>query len=127
MTTNQIILLVIVIVLAVLYIIYLIKRYGFKKVALQAILFAEKQYNTTSGKERMNIAIDFVYDNYIPEYIKSILSKETLHNILDKAIQKVFNESKQLLDYQRAEIKSQVLDMKSELKEQIKKELKEEN
>lgn len=127
MTTNQIILLVIVIVLAVLYVIYLIKRYGFKKVALQAILFAEKQYNTTSGKERMNIAIDFVYDNYIPEYIKSILSKETLHNILDKAIQKVFNESKQLLDYQRAEIKSQVLDMKSELKEQIKKELKEEN
>lgn len=127
MTTNQIILLVIVIVLAVLYIIYLIKRYGFKKVALQAILFAEKQYNTTSGKERMNIAIDFVYDNYIPEYIKSILSKETLHNMLDKAIQKVFDESKQLLDYQRAEIKSQVLDMKSELKEQIKKELKEEN
>lgn len=127
MTTNQIILLVIVIVLAVLYVIYLIKRYGFKKVALQAILFAEKQYNTTSGKERMNIAIDFVYDNYIPEYIKSILSKETLHNILDKAIQKVFDESKQLLDYQRAEIKSQVLDMKSELKEQIKKELKEEN
>lgn len=127
MTTNQIILLVIVIVLAVLYVIYLIKRYGFKKVALQAILFAEKQYNTTSGKERMNIAIDFVYDNYIPEYIKSILSKETLHNMLDKAIQKVFDESKQLLDYQRAEIKSQVLDMKSELKEQIKKELKEEN
>ena len=66
MTTNQIILLVIVIVLAVLYVIYLIKKYGFKKVALQAILFAEKQYNTTSGKERMNIAIDFVYDNYIP-------------------------------------------------------------
>lgn len=127
MTTNQIILLVIVIVLAVLYVIYLIKKYGFKKVALQAILFAEKQYNTTSGKERMNIAIDFVYDNYIPEYIKSILSKETLHNMLDKAIQKVFDESKQLLDYQRAEIKSQVLDMKSELKEQIKKELKEEN
>lgn len=127
MTTNQIILLVIVIVLAVLYVIYLIKKYGFKKVALQAILFAEKQYNTTSGKERMNIAIDFVYDNYIPEYIKSILSKETLHNMLDKAIQKVFDESKQLLDYQRAEIKSQVLDMKSELKEQIKKELKEES
>ena len=82
---------------------YLSKKKGLRQVALEAILIAEEKWNTTTGKERLQIAVDYVYD-YIPSYVKIFLSKELLNKILADFIQKVFDEVKKVLDFQKVEM-----------------------
>ena len=86
-----------------IYLIYLSKKKGLRQVALEAILIAEEKWNTTTGKERLQIAVDYVYD-YIPSYVKIFLSKELLNKILADFIQKVFDEVKKVLDFQKVEM-----------------------
>ena len=94
----------IIIALAILsfiaYIFYMCKKEGLRKVALKAILEAEKMYYSTTGKERLQIAINYVYE-YIPAYIKVILPKSILEDLLQKFIQEIFNQVKELLDYEK--------------------------
>lgn len=95
--------LVLVVIGFIIYLIYLSKKKGLRQVALEAILIAEEKWNTTTGKERLQIAVDYVYD-YIPSYVKIFLSKELLNKILADFIQKVFNEVKKVLDFQKVEM-----------------------
>lgn len=84
----------------IIYLIYLSKKKGLRRVALEAILLAEEKWNTTTGKERMQIAIEYVYE-YIPSYVKIFLSKDLLNKLLTDFIQKVFDEVKKFLDFQK--------------------------
>ena len=95
--------LVLVVIGFIIYLIYLSKKKGLRQVALKAILIAEEKWNTTTGKERLQIAVDYVYD-YIPSYVKIFLSKELLNKILADFIQKVFDEVKKVLDFQKVEM-----------------------
>lgn len=95
--------LVLVVIGFIIYLIYLSKKKGLRQVALEAILIAEEKWNTTTGKERLQIAVNYVYD-YIPSYVKIFLSKELLNKILADFIQKVFDEVKKVLDFQKVEI-----------------------
>ena len=72
--------LVLVVIGFIIYLIYLSKKKGLRQVALEAILIAEEKWNTTTGKERLQIAVDYVYD-YIPSYVKIFLSKELLNKV----------------------------------------------
>ena len=95
--------LVLVVIGFIIYLIYLSIKKGLRQVALEAILIAEEKWNTTTGKERLQIAVDYVYD-YIPSYVKIFLSKELLNKILADFIQKVFDEVKKVLDFQKVEM-----------------------
>ena len=103
--TNWIPLLTIVIFILVIigWILILIKRRGLRQVALDAILEAEKEFQSGKGKEKMKFAIDYVFD-LLPLYIKVLLPRELLHNFLEKFIQKVFDEVKKYLDYTEIQI-----------------------
>ena len=100
------------------YIIYLILNKGIKNVALEAILKAEEFYNSTTGKERLEIAVNYVYE-LLPASIRTILPKEFLKNYIEKIIQKTFDKVKDLLDYHLAELKQaqlEIIKLKGELK-----------
>ena len=103
---NWLPLIIVIAVIAIIIgvIVYLCKKLGLRQVALKAILFAEEQYNSTSGQERMQIAVDYVYQN-LPSFITSIIPKDFLHKILSNFIQTIFDEVKQILDYQKQELK----------------------
>ena len=100
------------------YIIYLAVTKGLKETALQAILEAEKQYNTTTGKERLEIAVSYVYD-LCPKAVKLILPKALLIEMLHNFVQKMFNKIKDLLDYHLIELqeaKIEIAKLKGELR-----------
>lgn len=100
------------------YIIYLAITKGLKETALNAILEAEKQYNTTTGKERLELAVSYAYD-LLPKVVKVILPKTLLLEMLHNFIQKTFNKIKDLLDYHREELqeaKLEIAKLKGELK-----------
>ena len=80
------------------WIIYLCNRKGLREIALKAILIAEDQYNSTTGQERLTIAVNYMYD-LIPSTIAVFIPKSMLNNFIKNFIQKVFNEVKQALDY----------------------------
>lgn len=105
--TNWLPLLIVTIVVLcfIIWIIYLCKRKGLKETALNAILEAENHYHTTTGQERLDLAVDYMY-KALPAAVTMFLSKEALETVLAKFIQKVFDEIKKALDYQiPAEIK----------------------
>lgn len=100
---NNYVALVVIVLIAVAFIgwlIYLCKKNGIKKIALEAILKAEEQYNTKTGQERFEYAVDFVY-NKLPDFVKAILPKEIVLNIIKNIVQQTFDEVKALLDYQK--------------------------
>lgn len=104
--------------LVVFWIIYLVITKGLKETALLAILEAEKQYNTTTGKERLDLAISYVYD-LLPKLVKTLLPKTIIMESLHNFIQKTFNKIKDLLDYHREELqeaKLEIAKLKGEMK-----------
>ena len=84
------------------WIISLCKSRGLRQVALDAILEVEKAFGSGKGKEKMQCAVDYVFD-LLPIYIKVILPKDFLKSSLEKFIQKLFDDVKELLDYQKVE------------------------
>ena len=104
----EIIIMTLVVIIFVLYIIYICKRDGLRNVALRAILEAEKQYNSTTGKERLSFAVNYVYE-YLPGYIKIVLPKLILEEFLQQFIQKVFNQVKDLLDYEKGDDTDEII------------------
>lgn len=91
---------IIIILIFIIYLVYIIKRDGLRNVALKAILEAEKQYNSTTGKERLDFAVNYVYE-YLPTYIKIVLPKTILKEWLQRFIQEIFSQVKDLLDYEK--------------------------
>lgn len=100
------------------YIIYLIITKGLKEVALSAILEAEKHYNSTTGKERLEIAVNYAYE-LLPGYIKLMLPKSILLQLTENFIQSTFEKVKDLLNYHLEELHEAQLEiarLKGELK-----------
>jgi len=97
-------LLVILIVLVVLIIFKIAKtNKKLRATIIKAILYAEKLHNTTTGQERLELAIDYVL-NRIPTSISMFIPKELLFKIVNELVQKIFDETKELLDYRPTEI-----------------------
>lgn len=93
-----------VVVIFIGYIIYLCKKTGLRKVALDAILKAEEQYHSTTGQERLQLAVDYVYEQ-LPALLRIAFTKDIIKKYLANFVQKVFDEVKELLDYQVPELK----------------------
>lgn len=104
MTWLYITILILVVITFLVYIIYQVKKNGLRETALQAILKAEEQYYSTTGKQRFEIAFSYVYD-LIPTAWKIVLPKELLKKFLDNLIQNTFDEVKELLDFEKASLK----------------------
>ena len=90
--------LIILVVAFVLWLVYLYNHDKLQKVALQAILEAEKAFRSGKGKEKMEYAVCYVYE-LLPSYTRFILPKDFLYTLLEHFIQKLFDEVKKLLDY----------------------------
>ena len=112
--------LIIIVLFIIGYIIYLVLTKGLKEATLKAILEAEKHYNTTTGKERLEIAVNYIYE-FCPKVLKLILPKTVLLEMLHNFIQKTFNKIKDLLDYHLEELqeaKLEIAKLKGELKDE---------
>jgi len=105
MTWLYITILALVVIAFAIYIFYQAKKNGLRETALAAILKAEEQYYSTTGKERFEIAFNYVYD-LIPTTWKVILSKELLKKFLDNLIQSTFDEVKELLNFEKTSLKA---------------------
>lgn len=95
-----ILIIVILIVAFITYILFQCKKKGIRAVAIEAILKAEEQYNTTTGKERLNLAVSYVY-NRLPSIVTSIFPEDIVNSIVEKLVQEIFDETKKLLDYNK--------------------------
>lgn len=105
MTWLYITILILVIIGFAIYVFYQAKKNGLRETALEAILKAEKQYYSTTGKERFEIAFNYVYD-LIPTAWKVVLPKEFLKKFLDNLIQSTFDEVKELLNFEKTSLKA---------------------
>lgn len=105
MTWLYITILIMVVIIFAIYIIYQAKKNGLRETALAAILKAEEQYYSTTGKERFEIAFNYVYE-LIPVAWKVILPKELLKKFLDNLIQSTFDEVKDLLNFEKTSLKA---------------------
>ena len=105
MTWLYITILVITVVSFIIYVFFQAKKNGLRETALQAILKAEEQYYSTTGKERFEIAFNYVYD-LIPTTWKIILPKELLKKFLNNLIQSTFDEVKELLNFEKTSLKA---------------------
>lgn len=94
---------VVLVILAFIgWVIYLCKKKGLRETALEAILVAEKEFSSGEGKEKMEFAVNYVFD-LLPVYLKALFPKDLVCSILEKFIQKLFDEVKKLLEYQKVE------------------------
>lgn len=100
---DNILLLIIIILIAVfLYVVVSLAKYNkyLRSIILKAILIAENEYNKTTGEERLELATRYVYSK-LPMKLKLIISQETLLKFIEKLIQKIFDEIKNVLDYNK--------------------------
>ena len=106
MRNNKYIPLVIVIIAIVIGIIYLLKKKGLRQTAIDAIVWAEREFATEEGQEKMQKAIDYCQQlipflNFIPD------------SIIQSFLQGIFNQIKEALEQQPSEKKT------TEIKENV--------
>lgn len=99
----SLIIVIITVLVIIGIVIYLCKKKGLREIALQAILVAEEHYSSTTGQERLDLAINYVY-NRLPSKFISFIPESLAKIILKNFIQKVFDEVKLALDYQKPQI-----------------------
>ncbi len=76
---------------------YQIKKNGLKRTAIELIVYAEKIIGSGKGEEKMNYVID-KFIAYLPMPFRLLLTREMVKNF----IQEVFDEIKDVLEYQSA-------------------------
>ena len=91
--------LVIVIIAIVSGIVYLLKKKGLRQTAIDAIVWAEREFATETGQEKMQKAIDYCQQlipflNFIPD------------SIIQSFLQGIFNQIKEALEQQPNEKKT---------------------
>ena len=91
--------LVIVIIAIVIGIIYLLKKKGLRQTAIDAIVWAEREFATEAGQEKMQKAIDYCQQlipflHFIPD------------SIIQSFLQGIFNQIKEALEQQPNEKKT---------------------
>lgn len=89
-----------VVIVFIIHLVKISKEKGLRQTALEAILKAEEQYNSTTGQERMKLAVEYVYAS-LPDVLKIAFTKDIIEKYLTKFIQKVFDEVKAMLTTQR--------------------------
>ena len=101
LATNWLPILVIVIVVAIA-LTYIIKKRGLKQTAIDAIVWAEREFSTEEGKEKMQRAIDYCQQlipflNLIPD---SLIQKflQMTFNQIKEALEQVPNEKKNVTE-----------------------------
>lgn len=97
METIQIIAIVVIAVLAILYIAWRIYRHGLRQTAIDFIVEAERLYE--SGGAKKTFVIENL-QNVLPFPFSFIISENTI----DKFMEKVFEEIKDALHYQKEEV-----------------------
>ena len=98
--------LLVVIVIIGLGITYLLKKKGLRQLATDAIVWAEREYATEEGHEKMQRAID--YCQQIMPFLAFIPD-----SVIEAFIQAIFNQIKEALDQQPNEKKN------TEIKEDV--------
>ena len=93
--TLSIILLVIAIIIVLGDIYYQIKKKGLKGAAIELIIYAEKTIGSGKGEEKMNYVID-KFIAFLPMPFRILFTREMVKNF----IQEVFDEIKDVLEYQ---------------------------
>lgn len=98
--------LVVVIIAIILGIVIILKKKGLRQTAIDAIVWAEREFSTEDGKEKMQKAIDYCQQivpflNFIPDAL------------IQSFIQGVFNQIKEALEQQPSEKKT------TEIKEDV--------
>lgn len=92
------IIIALIIVLAIITIYNKIKINGLRATIIQLILYAEKKFAEGQNDSKFEFVLDGIY-NLLPAFAKAFISKSTLQ----RAIQKIFYELKEALDYQKPE------------------------
>lgn len=96
---NMDILSIIVLVLGVVILIgslyYQIKKNGLKGTAIELIVYAERMIGSGKGEEKMNYVID-KFIAFLPMPFRILVTREMIRNF----IQEVFDEIKDVLEYQ---------------------------
>lgn len=101
LATNWLPLLVVVIAVA-LVVTYFIKRKGLRQTAIDAIVWAEREFSTEAGREKMQKAIDYCQQvipflNFIPDsMIESFL--QGIFNQIKEALEQTPNDKKAITD-----------------------------
>ena len=85
----------IIIMLGCLY--YQIKKNGLKGTAIELIVYAEQVIGSGKGEEKMNYVID-KFISFLPMPFRLLFTREMIRNF----IQEVFDEIKDVLEYQSA-------------------------
>ena len=97
MDIASIIVIVVAIVILIGCLYYQIKKSGLKGTAIELIVYAERIVGSGKGEEKMNYVID-KFIAYLPRPFRLLLTREMVKNF----IQEVFDEIKDVLDYQSA-------------------------
>lgn len=84
------------VIIAIAFLVYKIKTAGLRAVAIKFIVEAEKIFEYGKNTEKFNYAFDCVY-GFVPNYLRIFVTKE----VIIKFIQKIFDEVKIALDYQK--------------------------
>ena len=81
---------------AIVYIAWLFKKKGLRGVVVDLIVIAEKEFKQGENEEKLNYVIDKLIA-LIPTPFNLFITRETVK----KFIQKIFDEVKEALDYQK--------------------------
>jgi hypothetical protein len=83
--------LLIVIIAVIGLVVYFVKKKGLRQLATDAIVWAEKEFSTESGKEKMQNAIDYC-QQWVP-FLKFIPD-----SMIESFLQAVFDQIKEALE-----------------------------
>ena len=97
MDTLSIIVLVVAIIIMLGCLYYQIKKNGLKGTAIELIVYAEQVIGSGKGEEKMNYVID-KFISFLPMPFRLLFTREMIRNF----IQEVFDEIKDVLEYQSA-------------------------
>lgn len=93
-TYLSIAILLIAVVILVAYVIYLVKKDGWRKTAINLIVQIEERMGSGYGKQKMEMVVQ-AFRELLPTPLRVILTTEMIKGF----IQAVFNEIKESLDY----------------------------
>ena len=97
MDILSIIIVVVAIAILIGCLYYQIKKNGLKGTAIELIVYAERMIGSGKGEEKMNYVID-KFISYLPMPFRLLFTREMIKNF----IQEVFDEIKDVLEYQSA-------------------------
>lgn len=94
MTLEKIILLAVVLILFIIFVILFIKFDWFKKIVYKMILAAESAIKESGqGEKKKELVVTWVYER-IPPFLKWLISKAYLSDLIDKIILEINKQIK---------------------------------